>query len=220
MPQIKPENNFIWLTTAMVGIMVTGAFSHHFPDSFTVVMLEAIGIALLLLSLLSLPSSPAWKKRLLVILALMVIAAVTSLVTKLPHGDVIYLLLLLAFLLSVARLVAGEVLLSGSVDSNKLVGAVALYLVLGMIWSVLYIMVLMSWPDALNGIEPGDWHDNLPTTTYFSFVTLTTLGYGDISPANPLAQVLVILEAVTGMFYLAIIVASLVGAIRLKKIKE
>lgn len=220
MPQIKPENNFIWLTAAMVGIMVTGAFSRHFPDSLTVVMLEVTGIALLLLSLLSLTSSPAWKKRLLAILALMVISAIISVATKLPHSDVIYLLLLLAFLLSVARLVAGEVLLSGTVDTNKLVGAVALYLVLGMIWSVLYIMVLMVWPDALNGVQSGDWHANLPTTTYFSFVTLTTLGYGDISPANPMAEVLVILEAVTGMFYLAIIVASLVGAIRLQKYKD
>jgi voltage-gated potassium channel Kch len=48
--------------------------------------------------------------------------------------------------------------------------------------------------------------------TYFSFVTLTTLGYGDISPVTPVAQVLVVLEAVTGMFYIAIIVASLIGA--------
>ncbi|MBT8054181.1 MAG: potassium channel family protein [Gammaproteobacteria bacterium] len=54
----------------------------------------------------------------------------------------------------------------------------------------------------------------MPNTTYFSFVTLTTLGYGDISPATPLAEVLVILEAVTGIFYLAIIVASLMGSLR------
>jgi voltage-gated potassium channel Kch len=54
----------------------------------------------------------------------------------------------------------------------------------------------------------------MPSTTYFSFVTLTTLGYGDMSPTTPTAQVLVVLEAVTGMFYLAIIVASLVGSMR------
>jgi voltage-gated potassium channel Kch len=51
-----------------------------------------------------------------------------------------------------------------------------------------------------------------PTMTYFSFVTLATLGYGDISPASPIAQVIVILEAVTGAFYMAIVVASLIGA--------
>ena len=54
--------------------------------------------------------------------------------------------------------------------------------------------------------------------TYFSFVTLTTLGYGDISPATPIAEVLVILEAVTGMFYFAIVVASLIGAAKNKRI--
>jgi hypothetical protein len=44
-----------------------------------------------------------------------------------------------------------------------------------------------------------------------------TLGYGDISPARPLAEILVVLEAVTGMFYLAVIVASLIGAMRGRK---
>ncbi|MCV5959457.1 potassium channel family protein, partial [Escherichia coli] len=47
---------------------------------------------------------------------------------------------------------------------------------------------------------------------YFSFVTLTTLGYGDISPLTPLAQVVVYLEAITGVFYMAIVVSSLVSS--------
>jgi voltage-gated potassium channel Kch len=49
---------------------------------------------------------------------------------------------------------------------------------------------------------------------YFSFVTLTTLGYGDISPATRLAEVTVILESITGLFYMAIIVASLIVGIK------
>jgi len=46
---------------------------------------------------------------------------------------------------------------------------------------------------------------------YFSLVTLTTLGYGDIAPATPLAGILATLEAVVGVFYIAILVAALVG---------
>lgn len=214
MPQIKKENNFIWLTAAMAGLLITGAFSRHFPDSLTVVLLEVSSIVLLLLSLLSLASSPAWKKRLLILLALMLIAALTSVATGFLAADVFYLMLLLLFLLSTGGLVAQEVLLSVPVDANKLVGAIALYMILGMVWSVLYTMVLMIWPDALSGIPAGDWQNNLPQTTYFSFVTLTTLGYGDISPARPMSEVLVILEAITGMFYLAIIVAGLVGTLK------
>ena len=73
----------------------------------------------------------------------------------------------------------------------------------------------------LETLQPNSF--NLPVTlaeldpftyTYFSYVTMTTLGYGDISPVTPLARVLVIIEAMTGMFYLAVIVASLVGGMR------
>jgi voltage-gated potassium channel Kch len=85
-----------------------------------------------------------------------------------------------------------------------------------MIWSIFYTVLLEISPHALKGVDPGTWYDNYPTATYFSFVTLTTLGYGDISPATPIAEVIVILEAVTGMFYLAVIVASLIGAMRNK----
>ena len=88
MPQIKKENNFIWLTAAMAGLLITGAFSRHFPDSLTVVLLEVSSIVLLLLSLLSLASSPAWKKRLLILLALMLIAALTSVATGFLAADV------------------------------------------------------------------------------------------------------------------------------------
>ena len=61
-------------------------------------------------------------------------------------------------------------------------------------------------------MEPQPWHQASLQLIYFSFVTLATLGYGDISPATPIGQVIVILEAVTGTFYMAIVVASLIGA--------
>jgi hypothetical protein len=52
---------------------------------------------------------------------------------------------------------------------------------------------------------------NFDSFLYFSFVTLTTAGYGDIAPVNPLIRTLAYLEMVTGQFYLAILVAGLVG---------
>ena len=213
MKTIKPENNFIWLTMAMIGLMVFSAFSRHFPDSLTIVLLEAAGIVLMLISLMSLDQHKKWKRRLLVVIGLMFVTAIVSFLTGQVYADMFYLFLWLAFLLVAGRLVASEVLLRKPVEVNKIIGAIALYLIIGMIWSVLYTMVIELWPTAFNGIEAGPWYENLPTTTYFSFVTLTTLGYGDISPVEPMAEVLVILEAITGMFYLAIVVASLVGAL-------
>ena len=66
-------------------------------------------------------------------------------------------------------------------------------------------------PGAFNGLPQAPWIDNFATVIYFSFVTITTLGYGDISPALPLARFLVYMEAIVGVFYMAILVASLIG---------
>ncbi len=66
-------------------------------------------------------------------------------------------------------------------------------------------------PGAFTSVEPGDWPQSFPEFVYFSFVTLTTLGYGDISPVGPFARFLVYLEAICGQLYLAIMVAGLVG---------
>jgi voltage-gated potassium channel Kch len=61
-------------------------------------------------------------------------------------------------------------------------------------------------------MEATSWGQNFSNAAYFSFVTLTTLGYGDISPLTQLAQVIVYLEAIVGVFYMAIIVSSLVSS--------
>lgn len=220
MGQLLKKNNFVWLVLAMIGLLLTGAFSRDVRDSFTIELIEFGGIALLLVSLLSLQTRHAWSKRLFVIIALMLVVAIVSAATGEYYVDMVYLGLLLVFMLSAAWLVGDHVLLSDEINFNRIMAAVALYMILAFIWSVLYTVVLEVWPDALNGFEPGSWYQNLPVMTYFSFVTLTTLGYGDITPVRPIAEVLVILEAITGIFYLAIIVASLVGAMRLRQLQK
>jgi hypothetical protein len=69
-------------------------------------------------------------------------------------------------------------------------------------------------PNLVTDCEPGR---PLPQVlTYFSFVTLTTVGYGDISPVTPATRTLAWIEAVTGQFYLAVIVAGLVSMLAAK----
>lgn len=212
MPRLLEKHNFAWLLAAMVGLLVSGAYSRDAHESITVIFIQFSGIGLLLLSLLSLKGHHKWPKWLLVVVSLIVVMTLIRHATGQHHLDYLYLGLMLVFLVSASWLVGGHVLLTGSIDLNKLIGAFALYLMIGLIWAVLYTMVLVVWPDAFNGIEPGNWYDNLAVTTYFSFVTLTALGYGDISPSRPIAEVLVVLEAVAGIFYVATVVASLVGA--------
>ena len=209
------NTHFIWLTVALIALLVLGALSRAIPDNITLQVIEVSTIGLLLLSLMSLKTDKKLIKWFVLILGLMAVAVLVEGFFDHTYAGFGFLSAMLVFYLLAAWLVGSQVLLTGSVDLNKIVGSVALYLLIGLIYGILYTMLLEVSPDSLRGIEVRNWYDNWPEATYFSFVTLTTLGYGDISPVTPLAQVLAMLEAITGVFYLAIIVAGLIGA-RLK----
>ena len=113
-------------------------------------------------------------------------------------------LLALLLLLSI---VGVRVFAGGAVTADRIMGAVALYLLLGIGWSVAYELVSVHVPGAFTGDTPGRGPDRW---LYFSFVTLTTVGYGDITPVARAARSLAALEALVGQLYPAIILARLV----------
>jgi len=218
MKKVNRQNHFIWLTAALVGMLLTGAFTTEFPENLSFSILEYSSITLLLLSLIGLREDRPRRIGLLILIGIMALASITRDVTNYQHFNFVYMFLLLVFFVTAAWLVGKKVLLTGHVDINIITGSIALYLILGFIWAILYTFLVQLEPEAIRGLEAENWINALSTMTYFSFVTLTTLGYGDMSPVTPIAQVLVILEAVTGMFYFAIVVASLIGAARNQKI--
>jgi len=118
--------------------------------------------------------------------------------------------LLLAALLLLAIAVAISVFASRRTVGDRLFGAIGLYLLIGAIWATLYAAIANTTPNAFAGqLATGatmfDWG-------YFSLVTLTTVGYGDITPVAHLARSLAALEALIGQLYPAIIIARLVSA--------
>lgn len=114
---------------------------------------------------------------------------------------------LLALLL-ITTIVAMRVFASGVVTADRIMGAVALYLLVGIAFAVAYELIALHVPGAFSagdreGSGPQRWF-------YFSFVTLTTVGYGDITPTVRITQSLATLEALVGQLYPAIILARLV----------
>jgi uncharacterized membrane protein len=83
---------------------------------------------------------------------------------------------------------------------------------LGVIWAVVYTIVAMANPHAFSGIQAPDGRGWDSGWLYFSFITMTTLGYGDVAPVSAIARTLAYLQAIFGQFYIAILVAGLVGA--------
>lgn len=124
----------------------------------------------------------------------------------------------IAFYLVAAIIIFRDVIAPGDVDHNKLCGAVCLYISIGILWGQFYQLAEIMDPNSFymdlaklekHGVIGRFEQANL--LNYFSFVTLSTLGYGDISPVSRITRTLAWSEALLGQIYLAILVSRLVG---------
>ena len=86
--------------------------------------------------------------------------------------------------------------------------SICVYVMIGFLWATIYKTIYIIESQTFNNIDPEKFIQQLG---YFSFVTLTTVGYGDISPAYPLTMSLANLEAIVGQLFPAIMIACLVG---------
>jgi hypothetical protein len=116
-------------------------------------------------------------------------------------------LLVLSF--CVLSIAARHLALAGEVDRELLCGAVGAYFLMGIFWANTYQIINFVDPEAFHGpdggvLKPGALY-------YFSFTTLTTTGYGDITAVDPLARMWAVFEAIVGSMYNAIVIARLVS---------
>ncbi len=126
-------------------------------------------------------------------------------------ADIVRALLLIICVVLILR----YVLKSTEVTLDTIFGALVAYFLIAFAFSSIYQAVAAFEPASfsLAGMTGGGDTSSLKTQlSYFSFVTIATLGYGDIVPKLPVTQMLAILEAVIGQFYMAVIVAWLVSA--------
>jgi hypothetical protein len=118
-----------------------------------------------------------------------------------------WLLIALVIIWTVARAVFEP----GRITYHRVVGAILLYLTIGLVFVALYTLVGALSPNAFNGLTVAARVSMPSDLIYFSFVTLTTLGYGDIVPVDPVARSLSNIEAILGQLYPATLLARLVS---------
>ncbi|NQU21813.1 MAG: two pore domain potassium channel family protein [Candidatus Nealsonbacteria bacterium] len=128
-------------------------------------------------------------------------------------------LLVIAFLGYVVVVILKFLFAEKRVTSNVIFASLCVYLLLGVTWAEGYSLLEVAEPGSFRFAYPEDMaagrmriggeHSLLPL--YYSFVTMTTLGYGDIVPVSSAARMLAAVEAVMGQLYLAVLVARLVG---------
>jgi len=112
--------------------------------------------------------------------------------------------------LTLGTVVAKAVFARGRVTYHRIMGAVLLYLLIGVAFATLFAFVGLAFPGAFNGVAFADDAALASEIFYLSFVTLTSTGYGDIVPVHPLARSLCNIEGIIGQLYPATFLARLV----------
>ncbi len=211
MKQITQENNFVYLFFSLLIFLFSAAIMSEFPGSTGQDIFSIVTVLMLLLSIKSLKTDKTWIWSVYILVVSFVILTISGKMFDHQLNVYLSLLILLMFFIGSFSTAAKQVLFVGDIDGNKIIGSLSLYILLGLIWAVIYLLLLVMDPTAFSGIETTNWQQSFSRVAYYSFVTLTTLGYGDILPTNHVAEFFVYLEAIIGVFYIAIIVSSLIS---------
>jgi len=131
-------------------------------------------------------------------------------------SEVLHEAFMCAFIAFAAATILRGIFQRKSVDSDAVVGAVCGYVLAGGAFGNLYALVELLSPGSFSvgtaiAGQLSNWHTRRFLFGYFSLVTLPSMGYGEVTPIAPVAVSLTWIEAVFGQFYLAVVVAQLVG---------
>jgi hypothetical protein len=178
---------------------------------------ERVGIAYLMeifffLVFLSAVYAIRQKKSVFIIALLLVllteILALLSYLKDIPSLDMLSNILGGLLLAYTVTIIVHHLFTEDKITGDMIMGAICAYFLMGLVWSLGY--------STLEFFQPGSFQMpqgtvNQATFTYYSYVTLTTLGYGEITPISAPARSFAVLEAMMGQIYLAVLIARLVG---------
>ena len=206
------NNNFAYLLVALALFLVGEpilSYAEIIPNNLETPILF---IALLAIGVWSLTNSKKTLRTGLAIATVGIVMNILALYFDALPFKALSLLTLFVFLALAVQQAFMQVAFTNKLDVNRIYGAICIYLLLGVLWSVAYFAMHLLNPDSFAGAASPDEATGAGQWVYYSFVTLTTLGYGDILPVSPAARALAYAEAIFGVFYMAIVVAMVVSA--------
>jgi hypothetical protein len=121
-----------------------------------------------------------------------------------------------AFFVFVLAVIVSHVFGASRLHSDDVVGAFSGYILIALIWGRLYALVWAAAPDSFSissdiQSQLGNWHTLHALFDYYSFTTISSIGYGNITTIRPVSNTLVWLEVMCGQFYMAVVLATIVG---------
>jgi len=182
-------------------------------DWLKIVAVVLLGGTVLFAFLASRAGRRAWRLA----IVLVPIAVVVGIAARLGAGRgaeltgaIVSIVLPMAAIVALAR----RIIVEQSVSGRTIAGLLCVYLLIGMSFSALYASIDIASDKPffaqIKTAQPVDY-------TYFSYITLATVGYGDLTPANPLPRMLAAIEGLTGQLYLVTVVAVAVSRVRTRR---
>lgn len=206
---VHSENKYLHLLVILLLFFAIFPFIEHIEENF-------LGIALLffLSIILTLRALKLGKRTFLLCVSFGGVALLLGLFSSfIPGGSLrhvviaVSLVIFALFMLASIIFMNQKMFYTNRITGDVIRGGISLYLLLGYLWTIFYYLIYHFDPFAFHSVSP--WQDS--NLFYFSFTTLTTLGYGDINPVNKIAMALAGLEAIVAQLYLTIFVARIVG---------
>jgi hypothetical protein len=205
------KTNFFYLLGALLFLLLALPLAHDFGLADMPIMRVIVFSVLLLVGSWSLKDGGRYFSSGM----LFVVSGIASSVLAASLDMMLFeygaILAMIGFLVVAISYTLGQVVFGTEMSANRLVGAICVFLLLGIIWAFGYALLELAAPNSFKGFDPAHAPGADSTWLYFSFVTLTTLGYGDITPVTAVARTLSYLQAVAGQFYIAVLVAGLVS---------
>jgi len=207
------------LVLLVVAVPVANAVFSRSPRLFSRLLVMICFNLTLLSALFAMSQS---RRRQIVAALLSVPAVILQSVSILPVNDrvravgYVFTIVFLGYLVAV---IIGALFRRRAITTDMICASICAYLLLGVCWAIVYSLIEILLPgsfsisDAHLGVS-GELNVSGAESQfalYYSFITLSTLGYGDMIPINPVSRVFSYCEAVTGQIYLAVLVARLVG---------
>ncbi len=206
------KDNFIWLLAALVALEFFNALFSQLNLRGAKILVNISLVVMVVISVWSLqPVQTKWfgPKIFVALVVICLMAAdsyfVSDTLAPLQLGT------LFVFICFTIYLAWQQVMFTGEITTNTIFGSICIYILIGLLFGFAYLMVEAILPGSLAGLRGNNWQEDLQGTIYYSMVTLTTLGYGDITPVAPVTRFLAYMEAVFGVFYTTVLVASLIG---------
>jgi len=202
------KDRFAFLTILIVALIVLGGFSERFIKLsvfmelfFSIIFIASIYAA-------------SQKRNHLIIAIILIIPTLLSLwLEDIAKSDTLFTIGYIcgSTIFAFAVILILKFVFSQQVITRQTISAaVVVYLLMALMWAFIYRLIAILLPASF-AIANSELHDAANVFVYFSLVTITTLGYGDITPVSSQAIALAVLEAVTGQIYLVVVVAWFVG---------